>query len=113
MEKLVNKEKMTIQAAISKMDEMGKKAFRADETDHYVEAAVADIGLSELADEGHTDVIMVSGGKLDDLKCEVVGERVVDESEDVHCDGEYIYVIIIDGTIHVLVDDTLESKYFV
>lgn len=37
----------------------------------------------------------------------------VEESEDVYCEGEYIYVIIIDGTIHVLVDEALDYKDFV
>lgn len=113
MKKLVNKKEMTLQEAISKMDEMGKKAFRACDIDHEAEAAVAYIILSELVDEGHTDVIMVSGGKLDYLKCDVIGKMIVDKSEDIYYDGEYICVVIIDGNVHVLVDDTLDSEDFV
>ena len=104
------KYKMTLQEALSKLNMMNANAIIAVDAAQEDETAMAVIALFELADDDQTEVVMVSGGKLDDLKSDVISKEADDESEDIYYDGDYVCVTVIDSIIYVLIDGALNSE---
>ena len=106
----LNKKDVPAAEAMSELAMMNANATIAGDADQEDETAMAGIALAGLVDDDQTNVVLVSGGNLAELKKEVVGNLNADKSKDFAYDGDYVCVTVIDGIIHVLVDGALNSE---